>query len=92
MTWTDCPWSKCRRKFLFCLNFYKSFLSQIDDICQGMSSQQPQKNKFCSFLYAFKEGTKEDYFEVRKRQRLDYRLVNKIMCFPEGGYFKDVLI
>ena len=59
----------------------------------GSKISKAPENKFCGFFYAFaiKEGTKEDYLEVRKRQRLDYRLVNKIMCFLEGGYFKGVL-
>lgn len=52
--------------------------------------------QFCSFFYAFEiqEGSKEGYLKVGESEaRLNYGRVNKIICFPEGGYtyFKGML-
>ena len=51
-------------------------------------SDAPQNPSFAAcfmYLELRREGTKEDYMEMGKPRRiLDYRIVNKIMCFLKG--------
>ena len=51
----------------------------------GSRISNASQNKFCSFSYAFEMGKITCWWRKAK-QVLDYRIVNKITCSPEGGY------
>ena len=58
-------------------------MSQTDDIFQGERSEMVWRITVCSFFaFEIKEGTSGRL--EKARLGLDYRLVNKIMCFLES--------